>query len=85
MTLRDRFTDELKTSMKAGNAARTSTLRMILAKLKDVDIAIKAAGDVSLPLLKALSREWHDAVRDGHGREDISATFLALGGGAAPA
>ncbi len=29
MTLRDQFTDALKTSMKAGDSARTSTLRMI--------------------------------------------------------
>lgn len=47
--------------------------------LKDVDLAIKAAGDVSLPLLESLSREWHGAVNAGHGREDVSATFLALG------
>lgn len=39
----------------------------------------KAAGDTSLPLLEAFSREWHGAVRTGHGREDVSATFLALG------
>ena len=35
MALRDQFTDQLKTSMKAGTAPRTSTLRMIMAKLKD--------------------------------------------------
>src|ERR1700733_13397934 len=38
MGLREQFTDQLKTSMKAGNAPRTSTLRMILARLKDIDI-----------------------------------------------
>lgn len=41
MDLRSRFTEELKASMKAGDAARTSTLRMILAKLKDTDIAAR--------------------------------------------
>ena len=41
MSLRARFTEELKASMKAGDAARTSTLRMILAKLKDTDIAAR--------------------------------------------
>ena len=41
MTLRTDFTDALKTSMKAGDAPRTSTLRMILAKLKDADIAAR--------------------------------------------
>lgn len=39
MTLRERFTAELKASMKAGDAARTSTLRLVLAKLKDTEIA----------------------------------------------
>ena len=43
MTLRTQFTDALKTSMKAGDAARTSTLRMILAKVKDADIAVRPA------------------------------------------
>ncbi len=43
MTLRTQFADALKTSMKAGDAARTSTLRMILAKLKDADIAVRPA------------------------------------------
>ena len=42
-TLRTQFTDALKTSMKAGDAARTSTLRMVLAKLKDADIAVRPA------------------------------------------
>ena len=41
MTLRTDFTDALKTSMKAGDVARTSTLRMILAKVKDADIAAR--------------------------------------------
>ncbi len=44
MSVRERFTEALKTSMKAGTAPRTSTLRMILAKLKDVDIAARPKG-----------------------------------------
>lgn len=44
MGLRDQFSTELKSSMKAGNTARTSTLRMILAKLKDADIAARPKG-----------------------------------------
>ena len=47
MSLRERFTAELKTSMKAGNAARTSTLRLILAKLKDVDIAARPREEIA--------------------------------------
>lgn len=41
MDLRTRFVEEMKASMKAGTAARTSTLRMIIAKLKDTDIAAR--------------------------------------------
>jgi 3-hydroxyisobutyrate dehydrogenase len=48
--------------------------------LKDVDLALAAAGD-ALPLLSALSRQWHAAVEAGHGRQDVSAARLALGNG----
>ena len=46
--------------------------------LKDVDLAISAAGDQTPPLLAALSRQWHAAVAAGHGRQDVSAARLAL-------
>ncbi len=49
MSLRDQFTDQLKASMKAGDAPRTSTLRMILAKLKDIDIAARPKGIDKVP------------------------------------
>jgi 3-hydroxyisobutyrate dehydrogenase len=47
--------------------------------LKDVDLAATAAGAGELPLLTALSRQWHTAVNAGHGRDDVSAARLALG------
>ena len=47
--LREQFADQLKASMKAGNAARTSTLRMILARLKDIDIAARPKGIGPVP------------------------------------
>jgi uncharacterized protein YqeY len=49
MALRERFAEELKASMKAGDAPRTSTLRMILAKLKDADIAARPKGQGAIP------------------------------------
>jgi len=49
MALRDQFTDQLKTAMKAGDAARTSTLRMIMARLKDFDIAARPKGITAIP------------------------------------
>lgn len=44
MSLRDQFPDAMKASMKAHDSARTSTLRMIMAKLKDADIAARPKG-----------------------------------------
>ena len=49
MSLREQFTDALKTSMKAGDSARTSTLRMVLAKIKDADIAARPKGITAIP------------------------------------
>ena len=46
--------------------------------LKDVDLAISAAGGQAPPLLAALSEQWHAAVAAGYGRQDISAARLAL-------
>jgi len=46
--------------------------------LKDVDLAIGAAGGDTPPLLAALSSQWHTAVAAGHGRQDVSAARLAL-------
>lgn len=42
--LRTRFTAALKTAMLAKDAATTSTVRMILAKLKEADIAARPSG-----------------------------------------
>ncbi len=55
MALRDTFTDGLKASMRAGDAARTSTLRMILARLKDLDIAARPKGVAAIPDEEVLS------------------------------
>ena len=49
MPLRDAFSAALKTAMKSGDAPRTSTLRMILARLKDTDIAARPKGVTAIP------------------------------------
>jgi uncharacterized protein YqeY len=49
MELRARFLEEMKASMKAGTAARTSSIRMIMAKLKDTDIAARPSGVEQVP------------------------------------
>src|SRR5258708_40174075 len=55
MSLREQFTEQLKVSMKAGDSARTSTLRMIMAKLKDTDIASRPKGIDKVPDDEVLS------------------------------
>ncbi len=49
MGLREQFTEQMKASMKAGDAARTSTLRMVMARLKDFDIAARPKGVTAIP------------------------------------
>ena len=49
MALRDEITAAMKASMKASDAARTSTVRMIMAKLKDFDIAARPKGVTAVP------------------------------------
>ncbi len=55
MALRDEFTDALKTAMRAGDSARVSTLRMILSKVKDADIAARPKGVDKVPDEEVLS------------------------------
>ncbi len=43
-TLRGRILDDLKAAMRARDALRVSTLRMVSAKLKDADIAARPRG-----------------------------------------
>jgi hypothetical protein len=79
MGLREQFTEQLKTSMKAGDAARTSTLRMILARVKDVDIAARPKGIDRVPdeevvaTLRGMVKQRRESVelyRQGH-RQDL--------------
>jgi uncharacterized protein YqeY len=79
MGLREQFTDQLKASMKAGDAPRTSTMRMILARLKDVDIAARPKGLDRVPdqeivgMLRGMVKSRRESVelyRQGH-RQDL--------------
>lgn len=81
MGLREQFTAALKASMKAGDTARTLTLRMILARLKDLDIAARPKGVTAVPdeeVVPALRgmvksrRESVELYRQG-GRDDLVA------------
>ena len=80
MGLREQFTDQLMASMKAGDAPRTSTLRMVLARLKDLDIAARPKGVERVPdeevigMLRGMVKSRRESIelyRQGH-REDLA-------------
>jgi uncharacterized protein YqeY len=68
MSLREQFTEQMKVSMKAGDAPRTSTIRMIMAKLKDTDIASRPKGidkvpdDEIMSMLRGMVKSRREAV-----------------------
>jgi uncharacterized protein YqeY len=79
--LRSRFTAALKTAMLARDAATTSTLRMVTAKLKDTDIAARPSGVTAVPeeqivaMLRGMAKSRRESVelyRQG-GREELAA------------
>ncbi|MFH5924862.1 GatB/YqeY domain-containing protein [Roseomonas xinghualingensis] len=81
MSLRARFTEELKAAMRGGDTARVSTIRMISAKLKDADIASRPSGVDQIPeeqitsLLRGMVKSRRESVemyRQGN-REELAA------------
>jgi uncharacterized protein YqeY len=82
MTLRDRFQAELKEAMKAKDARRVSTLRMVLAALKDKDIAARTetsregiGEDDVLSLLAKMVKQREESATafDAGGRPELAA------------
>lgn len=83
--LRTRFTAALKEAMLAKDAAKTSTIRMITAKLKDVDIAARPSGvdkvpdDQVIAMLRGMVKSRRESVelyRQG-GRQELVEKELA--------
>ena len=81
MSVRARLTDDLKTAMKAADALRVSTIRMVLARLKDLDIAGRPRGverigeDETVSALRAMVKSRSEAsemYRQG-GRAELAA------------
>jgi uncharacterized protein len=81
MSLRENITAAVKTAMLARDAERTSTLRMIQAKLKDTDIAARPKGIAAIPddaifaMLRSMIKSRRDSValyRQG-GRAELAA------------
>jgi uncharacterized protein len=80
-TLRERFTEDLKGAMKAGDKGRVSTLRLVQAALKDKDIEARGGGkgplgdDEVLALLQKMvkQREESIAIYDLNNRPELAA------------
>ena len=77
--MREQFSTELKTAMKAGDKRRVDTIRMILAALKDKDIEARAGGktisdEEILALLQKMvkSRTESQEIYEKAGRTDLS-------------
>jgi len=77
--LRENFTSELKTAMKAGDKRRVETIRMITAALKDKDIEARTTAkevteDDILALLQKLvkSRQESMDIYDKNGRPELA-------------
>ena len=79
--LRNRLNDALKDAMKSKEAHATSTLRLILAALKDRDIAERGKGNgegvgdqAILEMLQKMVRQRHDSIEmyTKGGREDLA-------------
>ena len=81
MGLRERFTDDLKIAMKAGEAKRVSTVRLIIARMKEADIASRPRGvervgdDELVAMLRGMVKQRRDSIalyRQGN-REELAA------------
>jgi hypothetical protein len=77
--MREQFTNDLKTAMKAGEKRRVETIRMVMAALKDRDIEARGGGktvgdDDILALLQKLvkSRQESADIYAKAGRDDLA-------------
>jgi len=78
--MRDRFTAELKTALKAGDKRRLGTIRLIQAALKDKDIEARGAGrgqasdEEILALLQKMIKQRQEsiAIYEQNGRPELA-------------
>lgn len=77
--MRQQFTDAMKDAMKAGDKARLSTIRLILAAIKDRDIVARGEGkgtatdDELMQLLQKMVKQRADSITQfqAAGRQDL--------------
>ena len=80
-SLREQFTADLKTAMKAGEKGKVASIRLIQAALKDKDIEARGAGkgeataDEILALLQKMIKQRQEsiAIYDANGRPELAA------------
>jgi uncharacterized protein YqeY len=78
--LRERFSDTLKTAMKAGDKVRVSTIRLIQAALKDKDIEARGLGkeplgdEEILAVLQKMVKQRQESITiyDANGRPELA-------------
>jgi uncharacterized protein YqeY len=81
MSIRDDITTAMKLAMKAGAAGRLSAIRLIMAKLKDADIAARPRGveriadEEVLALLRGMIKPRREAIElyEKGGRPELAA------------
>jgi uncharacterized protein YqeY len=81
VTIRDEITTAMKSAMKAGEAERLSAIRLIMAKLKDADIAARPRGVDRIPdeevlgLLRGMIKPRREAIElyEKGGRPELAA------------
>lgn len=61
--------------MESGDDSPDFSLELAL---KDVDLALAAAGTDTLPVAASIAQRWHTLVDEGHGRLDVSAVHIGL-------
>jgi uncharacterized protein len=80
MMLRDRFTEEMKIAMKAGEKARLAAIRLIMSEVKYKDVEARTAGkeqasdDDLLAMMQGMVKKRHDSIamyKQG-GRQDLA-------------
>jgi len=84
MSLKDQLSDELKTAMKAGEEARKTTLRSLLAAIKQAEIDQRGSGsgldDAGLlAVIQKEAKSRRESIADAQraGRADLSAGYEA--------
>lgn len=76
MTIKAQVMQDMKTAMKAHETARLSTLRLLLAAIKqrEVDDRVEATDELVTGVISKLIKQRHDSVKQYHdaGRDDLA-------------